>query len=178
MTRHTPRTLRARRRKDILACAPGILIAHHGLDSCGQIARHLGLSRSGLRAHVSNEAELVRLLCHAHLDALFHAVCQHTTRQIRPNPLAAMAAALLETASAQPARHSIYLLHRFMLPATQLQALEARRALIDNAFHFTLHAIMPERPFAALRASARLIVGQLLHTPLWCPGDACARITC
>ena len=172
MARPRSPTLRAQRRRDILACAPGIVRQHHGLDTNGQIARHLGLSTTGLRAHVSNEAELIRLLCQTHLNAMFDAVCASTGRTPRPpNRVAAMARAVLATADDQPARHRVYLLHRFMLTPQAQQALETLRAAIDNSFHFALHAQAPEKPFCALRAPARALVGQILHAPLWQPAD-------
>jgi AcrR family transcriptional regulator len=172
MARPRPPTLRAQRRRDILACAPGIVLQHHGLDTNGQIARHLGLSNTGLRAYVSNEAELIRLLCQTHLNAMFDAVCASTGRSPRPpDPVAAMAQAVLATAADHPARHRVYLHHRFMLKPQTLQALDTLRATIDNSFHFALHAQAPEKPFCALRAPARALVGQLLHTPLWQPTD-------
>jgi AcrR family transcriptional regulator len=108
MPRQRSPTLRAQRRRDILACAPGIVLQHHGLDTNGQIARHLGLSSAGLRAHVSNEAELIRLLCQTHLNDIFGAVCASTGLPPGPpSPVAAMAKALLATIAEQPARHRI-----------------------------------------------------------------------
>jgi AcrR family transcriptional regulator len=165
-----PRTtsIRARRRRDILACAPGIVLKHHGLDTCGQIARYLGLTPAGLRAHVGNEAELTRLLCIAQLDAIFRAVCGVNGRGADPwVTLRAMAAAVLESAGAQAPLHAVMLRYRFMLAGEAAISVQARRTAIENSFQFALYETAPEKPFRAFRAPARLLVGQLLHVPLW-----------
>ena len=167
-----PTSIRARRRRDILDCAPGILFRHHGLDTCGQIARHLGLSTAGLRAHVSNEAELIRLLCVAHLDAVFRAVCAVNGRDADPwETLRAMAAAVLDSAGAQAARHAVMLRYRFILEGKAAQSVQARSTAIENSFQFALYETAPEKPFRAFREPARLLVGQLLHVPLWWDED-------
>ncbi len=165
-------TIRVQRRRDILAVAPGILLNHHGLDMCGQIARHLGLSATGLRCHVSNEAELIRLLCLAHLDAIFRAVCDVNGRDADPwETLRAMAAAVLSSAAAHAARHTIMLRYRCVLAAEAKANVQARGNTIENCFHFALSETAPQKPFRAFREPARLLVGQLLHLPLWWSAD-------
>ncbi len=142
------------------------------MGTCGQIARHLGLTTAGLRAHVNNEAELIRLLCIAQLDALFRAVCAVNGRGADPwETLRAMAAAVLESAGAEAARHAVMLRYRFMLVGEAAMSVQARRTAIENSFQFALYETAPEKPFRAFREPARLLVGQLLHVPLWWDGD-------
>jgi hypothetical protein len=117
---------------------------------------------------VGNEAELIRLLCIAQLDAIFRAVCGVNGRGTGPwVTLRAMAAAVLESAGAQAPLHAVMLRYRFMLAGEAAISVQARRTAIENSFQFALYETAPEKPFRAFRAPARLLVGQLLHVPLW-----------
>jgi len=119
-----------------------------------------------------NEAELVRLLCTAHLDAIFRAVCAVNGRGADPwNTLRAMAGAVLESAGAQPARHAVMLRYRFMLEGEAATSVQARSTAIENSFQFAFYETAPGKPFCAFRAPARQLVGQLLHVPLWWGAD-------
>jgi hypothetical protein len=85
-----------------------------------------------------------------------------------------MAAAVLASAGAHAARHMIMLRYRCMLAGEAEASVQARSTAIENSFQFALYETAPDKPFAAFREPARLLVGQLLHAPLWWPAGSTA----
>jgi AcrR family transcriptional regulator len=159
----------AQKLDEILASGPHFILNHRS-TALIPLARHLGLSPRGLYYYVPNETELVRQICLVHLNAAFEAVCTPVDWLGAPIAvLRAMSLALLRYEAEKPLRHLVFLLHRQALHEPARNALDTLLTYLANNFQLALQGIHPDKPFDSLHGSARMLLGELLHLPLWWP---------
>ncbi len=169
MARSNHRELAAQKLEDILAAAPDFIL-NCRLNALVPMARHLGMSIPGLQHYIPNETELIRLLCLAHLNAAFEAVCSPVDWCGTPaEVLRAMSLALLRHAEEKPSRHVVFLLHRQCLHAPARNALDTLLTYLTNNFQLAFQGVHPEKPFDSLHSGARMLLGEIMHLPLWWP---------
>ena len=159
----------AQKLEDILAAAPDFILRYRS-NALAPLQRHLGMSLTGLGYYIPNEIELIRLLCMAHLNAAFEAVYSPVDWCGTPiEVLRAMSLALLRHAEEKPSRHLVFLLHRQNLHAPARNALDTLLTYLTNNFQLAFQGVRPEKPFDSLHSSARMLLGEILHLPLWWP---------
>ena len=159
--------------RDVLRAGPEF-IAQMGIDGAWiePMSRHLGYSATKVYRHFHSKANLVHVLLMDHVAGGFEAVCVPADwTGAPPDVLRSMCVALLVYVGQHAACHRIYLAehgHGHRAAAT-LQALALQLTYLTNNFQVALHACLPRRDFAELAGSAQLLLGQLLHLPLWWP---------
>ncbi len=80
-----------------------------------------------------------------------------------------MSLALLRHADKTPSRHLVFLLHRHALHDAALDAVDTLLRYLTNNFQLALQGVHPDKPFDSLHSGARMLLGELLHLPLWWP---------
>jgi len=171
MPRSNHRELRAEKLDDIMASASDFVL-NCRFNAMIPLARHIGLTRSTLQDYVPNEVELIRQLCLNHLNAAFEAVCSPVDWCGVPiEVLRAMSLALLRYAEEKSSRHMVFLLHRQALHDPARNALDTLLRYLTNNFQLAMQGVFPDRRFDTLQSGARMLLGELMHLPLWWPDE-------
>jgi AcrR family transcriptional regulator len=169
MARRNHRELATQRLEDILASAPDFVLKYR-CGAVSHLARHVGMSVGNLHRYVVTERDLIQLLCLNHLDAVFEAVCSPVDWCGAPvQVLRAMSLALLRHADEKPSRHLVFLLHRQALLDPARDALETLLCYLTNNFQLAIQGVHPKKPFDSLHSGARMLLGEIMHVPLWWP---------
>ena len=74
--------------------------------------------------------------------------------------------------SANIDRHRVFLAEYERGPEARRAALADQLVYLVNNYQRGLHAVVPARSFKRLRTQAEILLGQLLHAPLWWPSEA------
>jgi AcrR family transcriptional regulator len=165
------RRITAQRIEEILAIGPECILHWHG-NALAQAAKRLGMSRAGIIHNIRNEPELIRQLCLRHLNEAFEAVCLPADWQGTPlGVLRAMSLALLGFFDENPQRHLVFLLFRQTLGDAACHANDALLTYLTHNFQLALQAVHHEKPFDDLQHPARMLLGQIMHLPLWWPAE-------
>jgi AcrR family transcriptional regulator len=160
-----------KRLEDVLACGPDFILQGSRF-LLARMAEHLGIGDMGIRRLVANEDELVRQLCLRHLDEAFEAVRLPADWQDTPTEvLCAMGMALLAYAEANASRHRVFLLYRHTLDEPSRNANDTLLTYLTNNLQLALQAVLPAPPYGKLGSPARMLLGQIIHLPLWWPSE-------
>lgn len=161
-------------RQEVLEHAPE-LILQMGIDGpwIDQMRRRYGYTSARLYAAFGGKQRMVDYILTRHLIEAFEAVCTASDWQGPPmDVLRGMSLALAEYGAANLARHRVFLAEHERRPEAARAALAQRLVYLTNDFQIAIHAVLPSRRFNGLHATAAMLVGQLLHAPLWWPPDA------
>ena len=160
--------------REVLETAPGFILLT-GMDGSwiDYLARHYGYTASKLSKTFPSKAKLVDFILLRHLTDAFEAVClpgDWTGPSI--DVLRAMSLALIGYGADHLERHRVFLAEYDRRPDAPRRALAQQLVYLTNNFQLALHAIKPRKDFDELRPPATMLLGQLLHAPLWWPRNA------
>ncbi len=157
--------------REVLETAPGFILLT-GMDGSWihYLARHYGYTASKLSHTFPSKAKLVDFILSRHLSNAFEVVCLPTDWTGPPvDVLRAMSLALIDYGADHLDRHRVFLAEYDRRPDTPRRALAQQLVYLTNNFQVALQAVTPGRAFDDLAPAATMLLGQLLHAPLWWP---------
>ena len=160
--------------REVLETAPGFILLT-GMDGSwiDYLARHYGYTASKLSHTFPSKAKLVDFILSRHLSDAFEAVCLPSDWAGPPvDVLRAMSLALIAYGADHLERHRVFLAEYDRRPDAPRRALAQQLVYLTNNFQLALKAVTPGRPFDQLGSPASMLLGQLLHAPLWWPRSA------
>ena len=160
--------------REVLETAPGFILLT-GMDGSwiDYLARHYGYTPSKLSKTFPSKAKLVDFILSRHLSNAFEAVCVPSDWTGPPvDVLRAMALALIEYGADHLDRHRVFLSEYERRPDAPRRELAQQLVYLTNNFQVALKAVTPGTPFDKLESPATMLLGQLLHAPLWWPRSA------
>lgn len=160
--------------REILLSAPGFILLA-GIDGSwvDHLCRHYGYTSRKLSGAFPTKAALIDFILSRHLSDAFEVVCVPSDWQGPPmDVLRSMSLALICYGTANLERHRVFLTEYERRPDAARQLLAQQLVHLANNFQVALHAVTPGRAFDELHAPAGILLGQLLHAPLWWPAES------
>ncbi len=160
--------------REVLEGAPECILLT-GVDGpwIDALSRRTGHTTRKLCTAFSGKAKLIDFILCRHLDEAFEAVCVPSDWSGPPiDVLRSMSLALVGYGGRVLARHRVFLAERERRPEAARRSLQQQQVYLANNFQVAMRAVTPDVPFAELHTPACLLLGQLLHAPLWWPPDA------
>ena len=157
--------------REVLETAPGFILLT-GMDGSwiDYLARHYGYTASKLSHTFPSKAKLVDFILSRHLSDAFEAVCMPGDwTGPKVDVLRGMSLALIKYGADHLERHRVFLTEYDRRPDTPRRALAQQLVYLTNNFQLAMHALSPRKPFGDLEKAAGMLLGQLLHAPLWWP---------
>ena len=161
-------------RQELLEGAPGFILMT-GIDGgwIEHLCRHYGHTPRKFSGLFPSKPDIAAFLLTRHLELAFEAVCMPGDWEGAPmDVLRAMSLALVCYGSDRLERHRVFLAEYERGPEARRAALAQKLVHLANNFQLALHAVTPGRKFDKLATSAEILLGQLLHAPLWWPAEA------
>ncbi len=161
-------------RQEVLEGAPGFILLT-GIDGpwIDYFCRHHGYTSRKLSFLFPTKADIVEFLLTRHIKLAFEAVCVPQEWEGEPmDVLRAMSMALICYGTSHLDRHRIFLAEHERGPEARRAGLEQQLVYLANNFQRALHAVTPGRAFDKLGTEAEILLGQLLHAPVWWPAEA------
>ena len=160
--------------REVLQSAPGLILLT-GMDGSwiDYLCRQYGYTSRKLSQTFPSKAKLVDFILSRHIADAFEAVCLPCDWTGPPlDVLRSMSLGLIAYFADHLERHRVFLSEHERRPDAPRQALAQQLVYLTNNFQLALHAATPGTPFEALQPPATMLLGQLMHAPIWWPRSA------
>ncbi len=160
--------------REVLASAPGFILLT-GMDGpwIDYLCRHYGYTTGKLFNAFPSKAKLVDFILSRHIQDAFEEVCLPCDWTGPPmDVLRSMSLGLIGYFADHLDRHRVFLAEHERRPESPRQALAQQLVHLSNNFQLALHQATPGTPFDKLQSPAIMLLGQLMHAPIWWPRSA------
>ena len=160
--------------REVLESAPGFILLT-GMDGSwiDYLCRHHGYTSRKLSNTFPSKSKLVDFILTRHIADAFEAVCLPCDWTGPPmDVLRSMSLGLIEYFADHLDRHRVFLAEHERRPEAPRQALAQQQVYLTNNFQLALHRATPGTPFGDLQSPATMLLGQLMHAPIWWPRSA------